>query len=57
LERFITGVSGRFEVPEKCRKILQIAIMTLEEGRCTEAFKLKIFDDGRIYRPDAWVEE
>lgn len=57
LERFITGVSGRFEVPEKCRKILQIAIMTLEEGKCTEAFKLKIFDDGRVYKTDAWVEE
>jgi len=57
LERFITGVSGRFEVPEKCRKILQIAIMTFEEGRCTEAFKLKIFDDGRLHRTDAWIEE
>lgn len=56
LERFITGVSGRFEVPEKCKKILQIAIMTLEEGKCTEAFKLKIFDDGRIIRTDAWIE-
>jgi len=57
LERFITGVSGRFEVPEKCRKILQIAIMTLEEGKCTEALKLKIFDDERVYKTDAWVEE
>ena len=57
LERFITGVSGRFEVPEKCRKILQIAIMNLEEGKCSEAFKLKIFDDGRVYRTDAWIEE
>ena len=57
IERFLTGVSGRFEVPEKCRKILQIAIMNLEEGKCTEAFKLKIFDDGRLIRTDAWVEE
>jgi hypothetical protein len=57
LERFITGVSGRFEVPEKCRKILQIAIMTFDEGRCTEAFKLKIFDDGRVFRTDAWCEQ
>lgn len=57
LERFITGVSGRFEVPEKCRKILQIAIMNLEEGKCTEAFKLKIFDDSRVLRTDAWIEE
>ncbi len=57
LERFLTGVSGRFEVPEKCRKILQIAIMTLEEGKCTDAYKLKIFDDGRVIRSDAWSEE
>jgi hypothetical protein len=57
LERFLTGVSGRFEVPEKCKKILQIAIMTLEEGKCTEAFKLKIFDDGRVMRTDEWIEE
>lgn len=57
LERFLTGMAGRFEVPEKCRKILQIAIMTLEEGKCTEAFKLKIFDDGRVIRTDAWIEE
>lgn len=56
LERFLTGVSGRFEVPEKCKKILQIAIMTLEEGKCTHAFKLKIFDDGRIFKTDAWHE-
>jgi hypothetical protein len=57
IERFLTGVPGRFEVPEKCRKILQIAVLTLEEGRCTEAFKLKIFDDGRSIRTDAWMEE
>ena len=57
LERFITGVSGRFEVPEKCRKILQIAVMNLEGGKCTDAFKLKIFDDGRMIRTDAWIEE
>jgi metallophosphoesterase (TIGR00282 family) len=57
LERFLTSVSGRFEVPEKCRKILQIAIMTLDEGKCTQACKLKIFDDGRVIKTDAWIEE
>jgi len=56
LQRFLTGDSGRFEVPEKCKKILHIAIMTLEEGKCTHAFKLKIFDDGRIFKSDAWHE-
>lgn len=57
VEKFLTGMGGRFEVPEKCKKILQIAVLTLEEGKCTEAFKLKIFDDGRHIRSDAWMEE
>lgn len=56
VERFLTGVAGRFEVPEKCRKIFQIAVMNLEAGQCTEAFKLKILDDGRVFRSDAWIE-
>lgn len=57
LEKFLTGMAGRFEVPEKCKKILQIAVMNLDAGKCTDAFKLKIFDDGRIIRTDAWMEE
>jgi 2',3'-cyclic-nucleotide 2'-phosphodiesterase len=31
--------------------------MNLDQGKCTEAFKLKIFDDGRVFRTDAWIEE
>lgn len=57
LERFITGVSGRFEVPEKCKRILQVAVMTLDEGKCVQAQKFKIFDDGRTIITDAWMEE
>lgn len=57
LERFITGVSGRFEVPEKCKRILQVAVMTLDEGKCVQAQKFKIFDDGRTIVTDAWMEE
>lgn len=57
LERFITGVAGRFEVPEKCRRILQIAILTLEGGKCLHAKKYKIFDDGRRLQTDAWIEQ
>jgi len=56
IERLMTGVSGRFEVPERCKKILQMVIIDIEEGRCTAMQKLKRFDD----RPDiithAWVE-
>ena len=57
LERFLTGVAGRFEVPEKCKRILQVAVMTLDGGKCVEAKKFKIFDDGRMIVTDAWMEE
>lgn len=56
IERFLTAIPGRFEVPDKCKSILQIAIMRLVAGKCVEAFKLKVFDDGREIRTDAWSE-
>jgi metallophosphoesterase (TIGR00282 family) len=57
LEQFLTGMKGHFDIPKKCKKILQIAIMELDKGRCNSAYKLKIFDDGRVMKSDAWVED
>lgn len=56
LQRFLTGIGGHFNVPDKCKKIMQIAIMELEDGRCISARKLKIFDDGRRLESEAWLE-
>jgi len=56
LQRFLTGIGGHFNVPDKCKKILQIAIMELEDGVCVNAKKLKIFDDGRRLETEAWHE-
>jgi len=57
LKQFLTGLKGHFDIPKKCKKIMQIAIMDFAEGRCEGAFKLKIFDEGEILRSDAWVEK
>ncbi|MDY0123398.1 TIGR00282 family metallophosphoesterase [Sulfurimonas sp.] len=57
LKQFLTGMRGHFDIPKKCKKIMQIAIMDFSEGRCESAFKLKIFDDGDILRSDAWIEK
>ena len=56
LQRFLTGIGGHFNVPDKCQKIMQIAIMELEEGKCVRAKKLKLFDDGRRMESEAWLE-
>ena len=45
LKRFLTGLPASLEIPKKCKKILQMVIMEVEEGKCVEAFKLRVFDD------------
>ncbi|MEA2111379.1 MAG: TIGR00282 family metallophosphoesterase [Campylobacterota bacterium] len=56
IQRFLTSMPGHFEVPKKCKRILQIAVMELEDGRCTDAFKLKCFDDEREILTKAWID-
>ncbi len=57
LKQFLTGMKGHFDIPKKCKKVIQIAIMDFSEGKCSKAFKLKYFDDGRILKTDAWIED
>ena len=57
LKQFLTGMKGHFDIPKKCKKVLQIAIMDITEGKCSNAFKLKYLDDGRVIRTDAWIED
>ena len=46
LERFLTGVSSRFDVPNHCKKMLQAVVFDLDEdGKCHKAFKVKAYDD------------
>lgn len=57
LKQFLTGIKSHFDIPKKCKKIAQIAIMRIEDGKCESAYKLKIFDNGFMLKTDAWVEE
>jgi len=57
LKQFLTGMKGHFDIPKKCKKILQVAIMEIEDAKCTTAFKIKQFDNGTVIKTDAWVEE
>jgi len=57
LKQFLTGMKGHFDIPKKCKKILQVAIMEIKDAKCIAAFKIKQFDNGNVIRTDAWVEE
>jgi metallophosphoesterase (TIGR00282 family) len=57
LQRFMTGVSGHYNIPKKCQNILQMIIFELDEqGRAVHAEKLKIYDNGEERKLDARLE-
>jgi metallophosphoesterase (TIGR00282 family) len=45
LNRFLTGLPFAFEIPKDCKKIFQMAVFEIQGGYCTDAFKIKIYDD------------
>ena len=57
LKQFLSGMKGHYDIPKRCKSILQIAIMDISDGRCNSAYKLKIFDDERVMKTDAWLED
>ncbi len=49
LEKCLLGVSDKFDVTNKCKKIFQTVVMEIDsEGRAVEAYKLKAFDEGEL---------
>lgn len=49
IERFLNSMPIKYDINNNCRKILQTIIMDFEDGICTNAFKLKAFDDSKEY--------
>ena len=43
LQRALNGISARFDIKDGGAKILQMVVMDIEEGKCIDAFKYKLF--------------
>jgi hypothetical protein len=56
LNQFLTGVKAHYDIPKKCKKILQVLIMEIENGKCLNGLKLKIFDNSETIITKAWKE-
>ena len=57
IKKFITGISSHFDIPKKCKKILQMIIFQLDKnGKSIKAQKIKIYDNGEIIETNARVE-
>jgi metallophosphoesterase (TIGR00282 family) len=49
IKRFLTGLPGRFDVPDKCKKIFQIVVFELMDGKCIDAYKIKAYDEEEYF--------
>ncbi len=57
IKQFLTGMKGHYDIPKKCKKILQLLVMDISDGACSSAIKLKYFDDDRVIKTEAWLED
>jgi len=48
-DRFLTSISSKFDVPKKCKKILQAVVVEIKEGKIVEAFKIKAYDEEEVF--------
>jgi len=49
IKRFLTGLPGRFDVPDKCKKIFQMVVFELMDGKCCDAYKIKAYDEEEYF--------
>lgn len=52
IERFLTGLPNRLEVPKDSRipSVFQMIVCEIVQGQCVEAFKLKAVDNGGLQK-------
>lgn len=55
LKRFLTGLPASFDIPNRCKTILQMVIFELDGFTCKKAYKLRILDDNE-YMQEAFYE-
>jgi len=48
-DRFLTSISSKFDVPKKCKKILQAVVVDIEDGKVLDACKIKAYDEEEVF--------
>ncbi len=56
IKRFLTGLGGHFDIPDKCSALFQMIVFELDdEGRCVDAEKIRIYDEKPKIVTQAWI--
>jgi len=57
IHRFLTGLGGHFNVPNKCKSILQMIVFELDDdGACIKAQKIKLYETKQKIITEAFVD-
>ena len=49
IKKFLTGLPGKYDIPNKCRKIFQMIVCEIEDGKCIDAYKIKAYDEEEYF--------
>jgi metallophosphoesterase (TIGR00282 family) len=49
LDKFLTSISSKFDIPKNCKKILQCVVVDIEDGGVQEAYKIKAYDEQKPF--------
>lgn len=47
LKKFLTGLPARYDIPNKCKAILQLIVVELQDGKAVDGFKIKAYDEAK----------
>ena len=56
LHQFTTGLKSHYDIPKKCKKIMQVVSIEIDDGAAINAQKIKIFDNKETIITPAWIE-
>jgi metallophosphoesterase (TIGR00282 family) len=58
IKNALTAIKHSFDIPKKCKTILQMIILELDNGKCIDAYKIKAYDKNEpIVSDRAFVED
>jgi metallophosphoesterase (TIGR00282 family) len=49
LNKFLTGLPVRYDIPNSCKGILQMVILEINDGKCANAYKIKAYDKDEYF--------
>jgi len=57
LQQFLTGIKGHYDIPKRCKRILQCVIVEIENAKAINGLKVQLYDEKSIITKEAFIEK